>query len=446
MYHASLNILVLLATARSAARRLLPAACVLLLVTGCATEKHQREAAKALREFYTSDFDEAARQYKPLAEKTDEDFVLNNVRLGTSYLMYYDLDEAEAAFLRAYEVINSVGVNNGGRSVGAVLVDEKLKIWKGEPFERAMANYYLGLIYYMRNDYNNARAAFENALFKLADYDPDDDKGSRKKRLESNFVLAHLMLAKCFQRLGRDDLARESFKHAKKLRPDLQNLLEYSWNESSNVLLVVEVGFGPRKMTTYNGAIAGFGPTPEEAGPVPLPAVRVDGRLLNLHDLNRPTIDLLAMAQDRKWQDIDTIRTIKSTIGKGMIAGGAIMVAKGAGEDGSRQRTDLMVGAGLLLAGALLEASSQADVRQWELLPRTVFLLPLRLPPGKHDITIEFPDDENLYQTWQGLEVPSNGEATYIFRIQRFNEGPHLWPAKGMRKHLPTTVPGTKFE
>ena len=67
-------------------------------------------------------------------------------------------------------MINSVGVNDGGRTLGAVLVDEKIHIWKGEPFERAMANFYLGLIYYMRGDYDNARGAFENALFKLRDY------------------------------------------------------------------------------------------------------------------------------------------------------------------------------------------------------------------------------------------------------------------------------------
>jgi tetratricopeptide (TPR) repeat protein len=407
-------------------------ALLLLLVTGCATEKHQKQAAKALVEFYSGDFDGAAHAYKPLAEKTDEDFVLNNVRLGTAYLMDYNLNDAEAAFLRAYEVINSVGVNNGGRSVGAVLVDEKIKIWKGEPFERAMANYYLGLIYYMRGDYNNARAAFENALFKLRDYDPDKDDGARKERLESNFVLAYVMLGKCFQRLDRPDLARANFAKAHKLRPDLQNLLDYSWNESSNVLLVVEVGYGPRKVTTYNGAIAGFAPTPKEAGPVPLPTVLMDGRPLAMHQLNRPTIDLLAMAQDRKWQDIDTIRTIKSTVGKGMMVGGGVMIAKGAHERGSRQRTDLMVGAGLLLTGALLEASSQADVRQWEILPRTVFLLPLRLPPGRHDLTIEFPGDRNLRQTWLGVYVPKRGEATYLFRVQRFNEGPFNWPPKAL--------------
>jgi len=51
-----------------------------------------------------------------------------------------------------------------------------------------------------------------------------------------------------------------------------------------------------------------------------------------------------------------------------------------------------------------------------------------------------------LYPTARQLTVSRRGLDRPQFRIQRFNEGPHLWPAKGMRKHLPTTVPGTKFE
>ena len=88
--------------------------------------------------------------------------------LRAAYLIVRDQalaeDLVQTAFLRAYEVQNSVGVNTGGRSLGAALVDEGVRIWKGEPFERAMTNFYLGIVYYTRHDYNNCRAAMENAL------------------------------------------------------------------------------------------------------------------------------------------------------------------------------------------------------------------------------------------------------------------------------------------
>jgi hypothetical protein len=69
-------------------------------------------------------------------------------------------------------VINAGGVNSGGRAVAAVWINEKLKIWKGEPYERAMASFYLGLVYYIRHDYGNARAAFEKRPLQAARITP----------------------------------------------------------------------------------------------------------------------------------------------------------------------------------------------------------------------------------------------------------------------------------
>jgi len=111
-----------------------------------------------------------------------------------------------------------------------------------------------------------------------------------------------------------------------------------------------------------------------------------------------------------------------------LLIGGGVMGAKGISEGGSRQRTDLMVAGGLAAAGLLLKATSQADVRQWEMLPRTTFLLPLHVPPGTHDVTVEFPNVSGLRQQWRGLVIPAQGEATYYIRMQRWNPGPFDWP------------------
>src|SRR6185437_15474415 len=145
------------------------------LGSGCVSQE-QRDADQGVAAYFMADYAGAVRLIKPAAAKTNENFVLNNDRLGSAALAAYDLDTAESAFVRSYEVINSVGVNNGGRSLGAALVSENIKVWKGEPFERAMVNFYLGVVYYMRHDYGNARGAFENALFKLRDYGEDNQK------------------------------------------------------------------------------------------------------------------------------------------------------------------------------------------------------------------------------------------------------------------------------
>lgn len=389
----------------------------LALLGGCADDQI---IDRAVSGYVIGDYPTAQKLLRPLADKTDENFVLNNCRLGSVDMALYDTTDAQKDFLRAYEVINSVGVNNGGRTLGAVLLSENIKIWKGEPYERAMANFYLGLTYYQQQDYANARAAFENALFKLRDYGGDDAKEDQYTQVESNFALGFLMLAKCYQRLERPEDARKNFERAVQYRPYLRGLADYDMNAKSNVLLVVDFGYGPVKRKNVDGAIIGIGPTPAEAGAIPLPMVVVDGNTLNLDQISRPPVDLLDLAQDRRWQSIDTIRIVKSALGTGLIAAGAY--------EGLRRNADPGLAVGLIAAGVVLKATSQADVRRWEMLPRTTFILPLSLPPGTHDVTINFPSAVGMSQIWHGIVAPPSGEATYYFRVQRYDSGPFTWP------------------
>ncbi len=395
---------------------------------GCASPA-TRQAEIAVNDYYLGDYRQAEQKLTPLAKKTDENFVLNNARLGSAALVNYDLDLAESAFLRAYEVINSVGVNDGGRSLGATVVSESIKVWKGEPFERAMVNFYLGLTYYMRHDYNNARACFENALFKLRDYGEGSDKRDTYRVQESNFALAYLMLGKTWQRLGDIDQAQKNFQRAVELRPYLAPVADARRNEQSNVLLVIDYGRGPEKVTNGDGVMVGFWPTPSEEGPIPSPILFVDGQELNIRGQAHPPVDLVALAQDRKWQSIDTIRAVKSALGTGMIVGGAAYAM-------TDRRANPYVALGLIAGGLVVKATSQADVRQWEMLPRTTFVLPLSLPPGKHDVTIDFPAVPGLSQAWRGLDVPAQGEATYYFRMMRYVQGPYNWPLGSQREQV----------
>ena len=106
-----------------------------------------------------------------------------------------------------------------------------------------------------------------------------------------------------------------------------------------------------------------------------------------------------------------------------------------------RLRPEIVLGA--FLGGLLLKATSQADVRQWEMLPRTVYVLPLQVPPGTHDVSVEFPHVPGVRQEWRGLVVPAEGEATYYFRMQRGNPGPFQWPPLGFAGAAPTAAPTT---
>src|SRR5437868_4375741 len=78
-------------------------ALMLLIGAGCASDaKYDRRVERGLSAYFSGNYQDAAKQFRPLAEKTDENFVLNNLRLGSAELVGYDLEEAEQSFLRAY--------------------------------------------------------------------------------------------------------------------------------------------------------------------------------------------------------------------------------------------------------------------------------------------------------------------------------------------------------
>jgi hypothetical protein len=196
----------------------------------------------------------------------------------------------------------------------------------------------------------------------------------------------------------------------------------------SNVLLVVDYGVGPQRNTEFDGSILTFYPTPEQAGPIPSPQVLVNGQPYDFRGANVAPVDLLALAQQRRWQSIDTIRATKSAVGTGLIGAGAVMGVRGSEASGSRQRTDLIVAGSLLAAGLLLKATSQADIREWGTLPRTTFVLPMNLAAGQHTIRIEFPDgSSHTLSQLPAFELPD--ERTYYVRSLPHTQGSTVFGA-----------------
>ncbi len=398
------------------------------MLTGCAESRTARIGREGAELYFRGQYARSIDTLAPVADERDENYVLNNLRLGSSSMAICDYNEAERAFVKAYDVLNATNVNDGGRAFAAAAFNESVRVWRGEPFERAMANFYLGAIYYARQDYGNARGAFENALFKLRVYEDADDKKKDAKfdEQESDFAVALMMLGRSWMKLGRPDQAETYFRRVEALRPDLRETVALLRDERVNVILFVEFGYAPRKVNDgMDGAQIAFEPSPDRAGRIPLPVVYVNGSRYVSPDL-APPFDTVAMAQDRRWQSIDTIRTTKSVVGTGLLVGGALVTANGLNQDSSGTA---LAGLGMMAVGALMKASSEADTRHWEMAPRTVFVVPLSLPPGQHEVAVDFPQAGGLRQTWQGLVAPPAGqEAAYFFRISRLRMGPYSWP------------------
>ena len=367
---------------------LLPLLAMLMLcaLAGCSQESAQ--VRQAVADYYLGDYPQAEKVLAPLAEKKNQNYVLNNCRYGSAALAAGNLNHAEQAFMRAYRVMNAVNVNTGSHVLGAVILYDGFKVWKGQPFERAMAHYYLGLIFLIKGEYNNARAPFANSLFRLRQYaNPNRHvpPAQRYARVESDFTLGYFGLGVCYLHLGNMNLARANFNRAVQLNPALGPIVERLYNPKVNALIFVDYGFGPRRRSKgWYGEQTVFTPAPWQVGPIPPIQAWVNSQPVAGISASA-MVNTLALAQDKRWLTMNTIRETKAVVGTGLMAGGLIAANSGAR---SNNGTVALAGLGAAALGAALAASSHADTRYWQMLPWTVYVLPLTLRQGYNRIEI----------------------------------------------------------
>jgi tetratricopeptide (TPR) repeat protein len=87
--------------------------------------------------------------------------VLNFQRLGLAAMQKQRPDIARKAFDQAIQRVEAIYANDANAAKArSVFNAEKVKDFKGEPYERAMLYYYRGLLYLNDGDFQNARASF----------------------------------------------------------------------------------------------------------------------------------------------------------------------------------------------------------------------------------------------------------------------------------------------
>ncbi len=356
------------------------------LATLPACTGNSQRVTQAVSFYYAGQYAQSQQELAPLIKKPNRNYVLNNCRYGSAALAAGNIPQAEHAFLNAYNVINSVNTNTGSRVIGAVVLYDGVKVWKGQPFERAMAHYYLGLTFLMRQDYENARAAFQNSLFRLRAYSKNSaGNSSDKDRVDSNFVLGYFGLGLCYLKTNRPQLAAAAFQHAQQLDPAIARVVQKLYQPATNTLIFVDYGYGPRRRNRgWYGEQTVFTPTPYQAGPVPMAQAWKNGQpIQGIAQSNM--VDTLALAQDKRWLTMDTIRETKAVVGTGLMAGGLLVANNGVNQNSAGTA---LAGLGVAALGAALAASSHADVRYWEMLPRAVYVIPTALPPGSNTLRV----------------------------------------------------------
>ena len=156
-------------------------------------------------------YNESARFVHGYCDKHDKDYVMWGMDYASLCLMGGNYDAAQVELMRCYKDLTEHQDPTG--EAAAALSDERLKVFKGEPFERAMMCCYLGLTYYMEGDYNNARVFFAQADMQNA------TKLDNMKDYRHDFQLGHYWLGRAYLKLGQEDNARIAFAKASQRVP-----------------------------------------------------------------------------------------------------------------------------------------------------------------------------------------------------------------------------------
>ena len=367
-------------------------AAAALLVAGCATEP-KRPAFKLTGDPLVDG--ENAIQFGPERDKVLWQYraALAAMRRGRFDLAKRHLDDALA------RISNIFGKDEDARKARSTFNAEAKKTFIGEPYERAMAWYYRGILYWMDGEPDNARACFRSA--QLADSDAE------KKTYAADYVLLDYLDGYVTARLGGDggDAMKRAENAARQWKPP-----HFATNAS--VLVFVDYGAAPEKFATgAHGEQLRFRPRASPARNAIAKIAQATGKAV-------PYDDLVFQATTRGGRVMDHVLKNKAVFKGGVDTFGNVALITGAAMTTHRE-TEVAglatMGAGLISKILSSAANAEADVRTWDNLPQFLSFVAFELPPGPHTLTVDFLDEGGAVLNGQSrtvnFTVPADGSA-----------------------------------
>lgn len=257
---------------------------------------------------------------------------------------------------------------------------ESRKIFRGEPYERVMAYYYRGIIYWIDGEPDNARACFRSA--QLQDSDVEN------KEYSSDYVLLDYLDGLATVKLAGD--GSDALKRARALSTDTP---PQDYDPEANILFFVEFGHGPTKYAS--GEYAHELRFREGQSAAVRASITIDNiyfKLSSMDDLNYQATTRGGRVMDHILANKAVFKSSTDTVGNVALLSGAVV---------AQNRRTQNVGLGLLafgLATKIVSAATtpSADTRCWKNLPQHLVFASTRLKQGKHVATIDFLDANDV--------------------------------------------------
>ncbi len=310
-------------------------------------------------------------------------WVLNSMDLGLLALQNGYIEIAAQFLDEAMNGIEAVYANNENAiKARGLWREEGSKDFKGEPYERAMAFYYRGIVDLMNNDLENARACFRGGSLQ--------DAFAEEEQNRCDMALLIFLQGWCSNLLRDFGLRDSAYEEVGRLRNNFQIP-----NPQENVLFLLELGNAPRKRTDGIGhAQLKFfrGKNLSEDN------VKV---LINGNEMSGYAMESIYwQAASRGARPIDFIldgqvHFKETTFDIGRAFSNEVTSFYGTVYAG----TDIGTAAnalGLVGGIAQLFASNvkpKADARYWQNLPDSVHVITAELPSGNHTAEFVFYDE-----------------------------------------------------
>ncbi len=344
----------------------------LLLLTGCAT------TPQAKRLPLTGDALTDGKMH--IEQGPPNDRVLWQYRTALVALRRGDYPEAKALLDDAILSIGGILANDkDARKARSMFATESRKKFIGEPYERVMAYYYRGILYWMDGEPDNARACFRSG--QLIDSDTEVDKYS------ADYVLLDYLDGLASDKLFTD--GSDAFKRAQ-TNANAKADAPPAYDRAANVLFFTDCGNAPQKYSSgqYREQLR-FREGPQQARVVTIKLN--NGQVIR----TRPWDDLFFQATTRGGRVMDHILANKAvfkqstdTVGDAAVISGAVLASN---------RNTQEAGLGVLAFGLLSKVvaastTPAADTRTWDNLPQFLGFGALRVAPGTYTAQVEFQD------------------------------------------------------
>lgn len=373
---------------------------MLLALAGCATSS---------RPSFPITGDPLVDAPRGIAEGPPRDRVLWEYRLAAAEMRQAQFSEAARTLDSALVSIGGIfNADKNSRAARGYFKEEAKKTFLGEPYERVMAYYYRGILYWMAGEPDNARACFRNALFQDADAEDKD--------AAADYVVLDYLDGLVSLKLGGD--GADAFQRA---RANCKLAIPPDPIRDVNVLVFLDYGQGPVKYATGEyGEQLRFRPGPSQAREVVLRVGEASVHVGPYDDLNFQATTRGGRVMDHILGNKAVFKSTTDTIGNVALIGGAATAIAGSGQNNSMSEVGLGIMAAGLVAKIISAATTpQADTRSWDNLPLYLSFATLRLPPGAQTMTVEFLDPGRqplpaLSKT-VSFTVPADGRDKVLF-------------------------------